>query len=305
MPTSEGRQREFFNLILPKLDDPSSDSQWFLAEQLGQLLADNPDFRCETLLAMVPQSFRHPLEEALWLPSTGWMLTYDTPIPTPGQPVLSDHRAQLRRFALDLFLKQLSPDADSRLRSAAIAMLYQPALRSHPEVAAAAARVDVGRFRQLLPDAFFEQVTKAAEGDPSESRLELTPQRLRNLSYFRDYVIPELSTINREDGKSCFSCHGSGNVPSLTLSPPERRSQYLSPKDVWTNYRTLLERIDVDNVEQSKLVRKPLNVLSGEEDGHQGGMRYRPGDRGHEILKRWAQDAAQVDRLSDDVAPPG
>ena len=90
MPTSEGRQREFFNLLIPKLDDPSSDTQWFLAEQLGRILAANPDFRTETLLSMVPKSFASPLEEMFWLPSAGWMLTYDAPLPEVGQSAAAD-----------------------------------------------------------------------------------------------------------------------------------------------------------------------------------------------------------------------
>jgi hypothetical protein len=69
---------------------------------------------------------------------------------------------------------------------------------------------------------------------------------------------------------------------------------------MWTNYRTLLERINPRDVEQSKLLRKPLNVQTGEEDGHQGEMRYRPGDRGYEILKRWVQDA---ERLASEERP--
>jgi hypothetical protein len=61
---------------------------------------------------------------------------------------------------------------------------------------------------------------------------------------------------------------------------------------MWKNDRTLLERIDAGDVEHSKVLRKPLNVQTGKEDGHQGGMRYKPTDRGYEILRRWAADAA-------------
>src|SRR5206468_6684191 len=128
MPTSEGRQREFFTLLIPKLDDPGSDVQWFLAEQLGKILAANPDFRTETLLSLVPHSFSSPLEEMFWLPSAGWMLTYDAPLPEVGQPPVSANRAALRRFALDLYLRGLAADADRRVRTLAVSMLYQPGL---------------------------------------------------------------------------------------------------------------------------------------------------------------------------------
>src|SRR5205823_4756135 len=107
---------------------------------------------------------------------------------------------------------------------------------------------------------FARDIAQAASTDTVESKLKLTPQRMRNVAYFRDFVLPELAMVNREDGNSCFSCHGGGKVPSLVLVAPDRRTGYLSAKDVWTNYRTLLERIDFNHVESSKLLRKPLNI---------------------------------------------
>ncbi len=294
LPNSVERQREFFNLIVPKLDDPKSDVQWFLAEQLGRVLAANPDFQTPTLLSLVPTKFQGPLEEMFWLSSAGWMLTYDAPLPEVGQSPLPENRPELRRFALDLYLRGLTPDADRRVRTRAVAMLYQPVLFSNPEVAEAAARIDTGDFHRLLPESFRSELQQAAGDDKAPIKLELTPERIRNFTYFRDFVVPELAVENREDGMSCFSCHGGGKVPSMPLAAPERRSRYLSPTDMWQNYRTLLDRVDVRNVDQSKLMRKPLNIQTGEEDGHQGGLRYKPGDRGYEILKRWAADAARL-----------
>jgi HEAT repeat protein len=294
MPMSEGRQREFFQLLIPKLDDPASDVQWFLAEQLGRVLAANPDFRTPTLQSLVPQSFRSPLEEMFWLPSTGWMLTYDPPLPELGQPAIPASRSELRRFALDFYLRCLSPEADRRVRTVAVSMLYQPALHSNPEVAAAAARIDAGNFRRLLPGAFARELRQAAADDKAEPKLELTSERLRNFEYFRDFVVPELARENRADGDSCFSCHGGGKVPSMSLEAPDRRTRFLAPRDMWSTYRTLLERIDPADFESSKLLRKPLNIQTGKEDGHQGGLRYKPGDFGYQVLKRWAQDAARL-----------
>ena len=80
----------------------------------------------------------------------------------------------------------------------------------------------------------------------------------------------------------------------MSLEAPGRRTRYLSPRDTWTNYRTLLERVNPTDVESSRVLRKPLNVQTGQEDGHQGGMRYKPSDRGYEILKRWVLDAARL-----------
>jgi hypothetical protein len=294
MSSSEGRQREFFQMLIPRLDDPSDESQWFLAENLGNVLATNPDFRTETLRKMVPQQFSSPLEEAFWLPSAGWLLTYGMPLPEVGASAFPQEPTAQQEFALGLVLRNLDTKVDRRLRTIAVSLLNQPALSSHPEVGSVAARIDVGRQRQLMPAAFAEAVREAAAQDTSRSPIELTPQRLRNLAYFRDFVTPELALIQREDGNSCFTCHGGGRVPSMTLAAPDRRTGYLSPADIWVNYRTLLERIDVGDVDRSKLLRKPLNVQTGEEDGHQGGMRYKPGDRGHEILKRWAHDVARM-----------
>ena len=295
MSPSENRQREFFNLLIPKLDDPSNDAQWFLAEQMGRIVATNPDFRTESLLSMVPKSFESPLVEMFWLPSAGWMLTYDAPSPQIGDSPVSANRSELRRFALEMYVRNLSRDSDRRLRTVAISMLYQPPLYSSPEVVAAASHIDAGNFRRLLPEAFERAVRHAAADDASEQKLELDAERWRNFAYFRDFVMPELAQENRADGNSCFSCHGEGKVPSMSLEAPERRTRYLSPQDTWTNYRTLLARIDRRNVENSKLLRKPLNIQTGEEDGHQGDMRYKPTDRGYEILKTWVHDAARLD----------
>jgi hypothetical protein len=68
----------------------------------------------------------------------------------------------------------------------------------------------------------------------------------------------------------------------------------MSAKAVYNNYQVLLERVNEREVEQSKLLRKPLNVQSGKEDGHQGGRRYNPNDRGYEIIRRWVFDAARL-----------
>jgi hypothetical protein len=296
MPTSEGRQREFFNLLIPKLDDPASDVQWFLAEQLGKVLAANPDFRTQTLLSLVPRTFSSPLEEMFWLPSAGWMLTHDAPLPEVGQSAGSSaiEASGLSRFALEFYLRSLAPEADRRLRTVAVSMLYQPAINTNPEVAAAASRIDAGNFGRLLGERFERELRQAVAEDKLEPKLELTDERRRNFNYFREFVVPELARENRADGDSCFSCHGGGKVPSMSLEAPDRRSRFLAPRDMWANYRTLLERLNSSDLEQSKLLRKPLNIQTGQEDGHQGGMRYKPGDAGYEILKRWSLDAGRL-----------
>ncbi len=77
---------------------------------------------------------------------------------------------------------------------------------------------------------------------------------------------------------------------------PADNNGYQSSQALHTNYVRLLERVDETDVEQSKLLLKPLNVQSGKEDGHQGGRRFNPADRGYEILRRWVLDAAALKR---------
>jgi hypothetical protein len=294
LSVSEERRRAFFSMLIPKLDDPSSEAQWFLAEQLGAVLGTNPDMQTETLLSLVPKTFRSQQEEYFWLPSVRWMLKFDTPVPEVGRNPWPENRADLRRFALDIFLRSLTPEADRRRRDLALRMLTQTELRSHPEVIGTVNRINAGDARRLLPEEFERELRGAVERDTASPKVALTSDRLRNFTYFRDYVIPELSLENREDGQSCFTCHGSGRVPSMELAAPDRRTGFLSAQDAWKNYRMLLERINFEDVAQSKVLQKPLNIQTGKEDGHQGGMRYKPGDRGHEVLKRWAQDATRV-----------
>jgi hypothetical protein len=60
------------------------------------------------------------------------------------------------------------------------------------------------------------------------------------------------------------------------------------------NYLTLQQRVNLADIETSKLLRKPLNVQTGKEDGHQGGRRYLPAERGYQIIRRWVLDQPRV-----------
>ena len=60
---------------------------------------------------------------------------------------------------------------------------------------------------------------------------------------------------------------------------------FLPVDKLLANYRILQQRVNLDDNSRSKLLRKPLNVQSGKEDGHQGGRRYQPNDPGYQILK--------------------
>ena len=63
---------------------------------------------------------------------------------------------------------------------------------------------------------------------------------------------------------------------------------------VLRNYLILQQRVNVNDIESSKLLRKPLNIQTGKEDGHQGGRRYVPADRGYQIIRRWVLDQTRV-----------
>ena len=60
LPVSVERQRAFFDLLIPKFRDPADEAQWFLAEQMGGVLAANPDLRTETLADTGAEVFQDP-----------------------------------------------------------------------------------------------------------------------------------------------------------------------------------------------------------------------------------------------------
>ena len=74
------------------------------------------------------------------------------------------------------------------------------------------------------------------------------------------------------------------------------------------NYRLLQARVELGNIEKSKLLRKPLNVQTGKEDGHQGGRRYKPMDPGYQIIRRWVlnqkKHPAKLGLQTSDTAAP-
>jgi len=87
-----------------------------------------------------------------------------------------------------------------------------------------------------------------------------------------------------------------GRVPSMTLRPPDEVG-YTTVPDLLANYRILQQRVQLSDLPASKLLRKPLNIQDGKEDGHQGGRRYDPSDEGYQVLKRWVENQPKVQRL--------
>jgi hypothetical protein len=262
---------------------------WFLARSTAQILHNNPDLHTPALLSRMPTRYRSAMEEALWVNSAKWLLTYQTPIPAVGAPPpAADPLAPRRQAAADLVASAIrNQQADPRLRSAALSLaIADSTVRNHPTVKAALQPLQSGVY----------------EDDPAEVKA-MSAEWRRNYEYFRDWLAPELLRPNRDDELACLSCHGvAGRVPSMELRPADNRG-YLSAANTFANYKLLLERVSDANVDQSKLLRKPLNVQSGKEDGHQGGRRYNPEDRAYEILRRWALDAARLKKAQP--APSG
>ena len=170
---------------------------------------------------------------------------------------------------------------DARIKAQALSMAGDANIRRHPVTGPALAKA--------VP-AYFEP-------DPAEA-VALSREWRRNWEYFRDHLAPEMTRPNRDDQQACLSCHGvRGRVPSLELANADNRG-YVKAADLFANYRKLDERVNEANVEQSKILRKPLNVQSGQEDGHQGGRRFNPNDRPYQILRRWALDVAVLKKAA-------
>jgi FOG: HEAT repeat len=296
IPKTEEQQRTFFGLLVPtfppergKLEENTREllqmekdpPDWYLARSIGQVIHSNPDLQTPALLERFPKEFSTPMDEMLWLPSVRWLLTYGSGIPEvcgKGDGELPPQIAEWRERAIDLYLKQLTNEkADRRLRSAALALAANAHVNSHPRIRPV--------LKKVKPEYAEDDVPEVAA---------MSEAWKQNFEYFKKWVAPELTKANREDEFSCLGCHGvPGRVPSMELAAADGNG-YLSAKALHKNYVTLLDRINENDVEHSKILRKPLNVQSGKEDGHQGGRRYNPTDRGYEILRRWVLDAAAL-----------
>lgn len=292
IPKTDEQQRIFFDLLLPqfapergRLEENTRElaqmekepPDWYLARSIGQVIHANPDLQIPALLRKYPAQFQTPMEELLWLPSVRWLMTYETPVPEL-QPKSPAAALPVRERAVDEYIRAISdPTADSRLRSAALGLAPDRRIHTHPRI-----RPVLAKVRPALVEEDVDDVKK------------MDAAWRANYAYFRDWVSPELTKANREDEFSCLGCHGvPGRVPSMELTPAEE-SGYLSAKATYRNFVSLLDRVNEADVENSKFLRKPLNVQSGKEDGHQGGRRYNPGDRGYEIIRRWVLDAAAL-----------
>ena len=293
LPKTEEQQRIFYKIMLPtwtpergKLEENTRQLlqmekdpvDWYVSQQIAGILHNNPDLQTPMLLAYYPKTFDTAMQERLWVPAVKWMLRFGQEVPEIGaEQQLPKEFAVVRDRSIELFLKALENKGDGRTRRAALSLAGDPIVRKHPKIAPALAKASPQYF----------------EAEPEEIQ-SLSPAWRKNWEYFRDWVAPEMTKPNREDQQSCLGCHGvAGRVPSMELSNADDLG-YVKMIGLASNYRALLERVNENAVEQSKLLRKPLNVQSGKEDGHQGGRRFNPNDQGYKILEQWVRDAARL-----------
>lgn len=330
IPDNEEQQREVFSYLMLKPDqyltdedlkaisdagergrqERTQESNWYLARKLGDAIGANPDLHRDTMIEFLPSDFSHPQIARFWLPSVEWLLTHKTKLPDVVQGKLPpiDPLEQIRTRALKLFVDQLTAEANPDTRKTAVTLAQKTALRRNPEVLTALEammkfekRDDVKKTAKNVlsqnRDNFVKELADAVKAE-KPAKIEvgkdgLTQDFVDDFAYFRDYVTPEMNRVLRGDQRSCFACHGvPGRVPPLELHRPDDAG-YLPVGKLLENYRKLQKRVDHNDVEKSFLLRKPLNVQTGQEEGHQGGRRYQPMDTGYLILRKWVLNQAK------------
>jgi hypothetical protein len=293
LPKTEEQQRIFYKLLLPtwaaergQLEENRRPLQqmekdpldWYVSQQIAGILHANPDLQTPMLLTFYPRTFETPMQERLWVPAIRWLLRFGQEVPEVGaQPQLPAELEPLRRQAVDLYVRAIEAPSNPRVRRAAMDVAVDPIVRKEARIAPV--------LLKATPQYFEKEPTDVAA---------LGGEWRKNWEYFRDWVAPELTKPNREDQQSCLGCHGvPGRVPSMELAAADGLG-YIKMEGLAKTYRTLLERVNEGNVEQSKLLRKPLNVQSGKEDGHQGGRRFNPNDAAYQILEKWVRHSARL-----------
>lgn len=330
IPDNIEQQREVFSYLMIKPDEllteselkavadagergkleRNQESNWYLAQKLGDAIGANPDLHRDAMIEFLPSEFVHPQVARFWLPSVEWLLTHKTKLPdvVPGKLPPIDPLEEVRTRAIRLFLDQLKETVNADTRKTAVTLAQRTALRRNPEVLTALeAMLSFEKRDDVVKNAknvlsqnranFVKELTDAVKAE-KPAKIEVGSDGLAkdfvdDFAYFRDYVTPEMNRVLRGDQRSCFACHGvPGRVPPLELNRPDDAG-YLPVAKLLENYRKLQKRVDHNDVEKSFLLRKPLNVQTGQEEGHQGGRRYQPMDDGYLILRKWVLNQAK------------
>ncbi|MDX2044219.1 MAG: hypothetical protein SF097_23625 [Acidobacteriota bacterium] len=293
------------------------DADWYVADRMGAMMATNTDLHTPELLRFLPGSPKNPLTAHFWLPSVAWVASFEDGIPevdAVNKQQLSPELAAARARAVELFVQMLQPTTPVMSRNIALRLANTTALRQDPTVQAALRKLVESEKNNAARNAlkyadqqtWLAELQEAVKKEPLAASIKdqnLLPQFIASFRYFSDYVAPELNRNQRMDEMSCMKCHAvAGRVPSMELAGPDGNG-FWTVQNMLKNYLTLRERVNLADIESSKLLRKPLNVQTGKEDGHQGGRRYTPSERGYQIIRRWVLDQTRVMRSTG--APAG
>jgi hypothetical protein len=243
-----------------------------------------------------------------------WQMEESKDLAGGGARRVLDPLAPARQALVRLHTAALEETAPAEMRVLALKAASQANVRANPEIrlalAGAIARLKDPRARRTLEESLekdearFEKDLRAAL-EAERANGGGSPPRsvsLADVRRFRDIVWVELNRVNREDDRSCLSCHGvAGRVPPFTLEPPDP-SGYLEPAKLLANLRKLEARVDGERPERSKIL---LKVLNSTREGHQGGARYAPEDHGYKVLADWARERAALWRAVDRPANTG
>ena len=212
---------------------------------------------------------------------------------------------------VEMFASWFSASTPEDIRVRASRLAIKPSLRRNPTVRQAiVAHVENepvasirARLKNLLSnddESYATELRKlisaadASDRDLQARKLEPTDAFVEDILHFRDYVFPEMTAVSDRDGRACITCHGvPGRVPTLYLDSPDGAG-YIAAAELLRNYRKLQARVDLDTPERSLVLRKPLNIQTGQEEGHQGGMRYDPEDAGYKVLRAWVFEQARL-----------
>ncbi len=288
------------------------DADWYVADRMGAMIATNSDLHTDNLLRFIPSKTKNPLTAHFWLPSVSWVMSYGEGVPevesiNVQQP--APEIAAARARAIDLYLQMLKPETPEMSRYIAFRLANLTALRKNPTVQEALRKLADTENNSAARNAlhygdeklWLEDLQAAVKNEPlavalkdAQGKPNLTPQFVSSFRYFSDHVAPELNRDQRMDTMSCMKCHAvAGRVPSMELQGPDGNGYWTVAK-MLKNYLILQQRVNMADIETSKLLRKPLNVQTGKEDGHQGGRRYTPNERAYQIIRRWVMDQPRV-----------
>ena len=224
-----------------------------------------------------------------------------------------DPIVQAKEKVVAMFVRWFDADAPREARNIASRLAGRQSLRRNPEVLRAIAdfveKEPVAAYRTRLENilenddetyrrALSKLIRKqgAAGASAAARPLAASDEFLDDVFHFRDYVFVEMNKIDKRDNRACISCHGvPGRVPTLYLHAPDAAG-YIPPEELLENYRRMQERVDLADPERSLFLRKPLNVQSGQEEGHQGGLRYRQDDPGFQTIRAWVLRQAELQR---------